>query len=44
VAGDKRDLVLLRRLRDQGKPVVAVFLLGRPLWANTRINASYAAG
>ncbi|WP_028006706.1 glycoside hydrolase family 3 protein [Solimonas flava] len=41
-AGDKRDLALLRRLRDAGIPVVSVFLSGRPLWVNPEINASQA--
>ncbi len=40
--GDTRDLLLLRRLKDQGVPVVAVFLSGRPLWVNPYINASDA--
>src|SRR5262249_32689717 len=38
--GDKRDLSLLRRLRAEQVPVVAVFLSGRPLWVNAEINAS----
>ena len=40
--GDDRDLDLLRRLRGQGVPVVAVFLTGRPLWMNREINAADA--
>lgn len=40
--GDDRDLNLLRHLRAQGIPVVAVFLTGRPLWVNREINASDA--
>ncbi|MCX7512283.1 glycoside hydrolase family 3 protein [Frateuria hangzhouensis] len=40
--GDDHDLELLRRLRGQGVPVVAVFLTGRPLWMNREINASDA--
>jgi beta-glucosidase len=40
--GDKPDLKLLRTLRAQGIPVVAVFLSGRPLWVNSEINASDA--
>jgi beta-glucosidase len=40
--GDDHDLELLRRLRGQGIPVVAVFLSGRPLWMNREINASDA--
>lgn len=41
-AGDKHELHLLRRLRSQGVPTVAVFLSGRPLWVNPEINASDA--
>ncbi|HEY6823130.1 MAG TPA: glycoside hydrolase family 3 protein, partial [Steroidobacteraceae bacterium] len=37
---DKHDLALLRRLRDQNIPVVAVFLSGRPLWINAELNAA----
>jgi beta-glucosidase len=40
--GAKPDLALLRRLREQDLPVVAVFLSGRPLWVNPEINASDA--
>jgi beta-glucosidase len=40
--GDKSDLELLRKLRGQGVPVVAVFLSGRPLWVNPHINVSDA--
>ncbi len=40
--GDKRDLALLRRLKQQGIPVVTVFLSGRPLWVNPELNASDA--
>ena len=40
--GSKTDLTLLRRLRAQHIPVVAVFLSGRPLWTNPEINASDA--
>ena len=35
-------LALMRRLRAQNIPVVAVFLSGRPLWMNREINASNA--
>ena len=38
--GNKHDLALLRRLRMQDIPVVAVFLSGRPLWVNAELNAS----
>lgn len=41
-AEDKSDLEMLRRLKAQGIPVVAVFLSGRPLWVNAEINASDA--
>ena len=40
--GASRDLELLRRLKQAGIPVVAVFLSGRPLWVNREINASNA--
>jgi len=40
--GDDRDLQLLRRLKNEGIPVVSVFLSGRPLWMNREINASDA--
>jgi beta-glucosidase len=39
-AADKHDLALLRRLRSQDVPVVAVLLSGRPLWVNAEINAA----
>ena len=35
-------LAILRRLKAAGVPTVAVFLSGRPLWANPEINASDA--
>jgi beta-glucosidase len=40
--GAARDLALLRKLKADGIPVVAVFLSGRPLWVNREINASDA--
>ncbi len=40
--GKERDLALLRRLKAQGIPVVAVFLSGRPLWMNREINTADA--
>jgi beta-glucosidase len=40
--GDTRDLALLKSLKAQGVPVVAVFLSGRPLFVNPEINASDA--
>ena len=36
------DLDLIKRLKQEGIPVVAVFLSGRPLWVNREINASDA--
>lgn len=39
---DKGDLALLRKLKADGIPVVAVFLSGRPLWVNAELNASDA--
>lgn len=38
----KQDLALLKKLKDQGIPVVAVFLSGRPMWVNPELNASDA--
>ncbi len=35
-------LALLRRLKEQGIPVVSVFLSGRPMWVNPELNASTA--
>jgi len=40
--GDDADLELIRKLKADGIPVVAVFLSGRPLWVNREINASDA--
>jgi beta-glucosidase len=40
--GDDTDLALIRRLKAEGIPVVAVFLSGRPLWVNREINAADA--
>lgn len=40
--GDKQDLALLKSLKKQGVPTVAVFITGRPLWTNPEINASDA--
>lgn len=40
--GDDHDLELIRHLRCEGVPVVAVFLSGRPLWMNREINAADA--
>ena len=40
--GNKKDLALLKRLKQQGIPVVAVFISGRPMWVNAELNASDA--
>ncbi|GGD70390.1 glycoside hydrolase family 3 protein [Lacimicrobium alkaliphilum] len=40
--GNKRDLALLRKLKQQNIPVVSVFLSGRPMWVNPELNASDA--
>lgn len=40
--GDDHDLEVIRHLRGEGIPVVAVFLSGRPLWMNREINAADA--
>ncbi|HEV2865413.1 MAG TPA: glycoside hydrolase family 3 C-terminal domain-containing protein, partial [Allosphingosinicella sp.] len=39
---DKSHLELMRRLRSEGIPVVAVFLSGRPMWVNPELNAADA--
>lgn len=41
-SGNETDLALLKRLKADGIPVVAVFLSGRPLWVNREINAADA--
>jgi beta-glucosidase len=40
--GNDEHLALMRKLRAEKIPVVAVFLSGRPLWMNREINASNA--
>ncbi|MBO9715851.1 MAG: exo 1,3/1,4-beta-D-glucan glucohydrolase [Pseudoxanthomonas sp.] len=40
--GNDSDLELIRKLKADGIPVVAVFLSGRPLWMNREINAADA--
>ncbi|MFC3656827.1 glycoside hydrolase family 3 protein [Xanthomonas hyacinthi] len=40
--GDDSDLQLIKKLKAEGIPVVAVFLSGRPLWVNREINAADA--
>jgi beta-glucosidase len=37
-----QDLELMRSLKQQGIPVVAVFLTGRPLWVDAALEASDA--
>ena len=39
---DEQGLALMRQLRDQGIPTVAVLLTGRPLWINAELNAANA--
>lgn len=40
--GNKTALALLKSLKQQGIPVVSVFLSGRPLWVNPELNQSDA--
>jgi beta-glucosidase len=40
--GNDEHLALIRKLRADKIPVIAVFLSGRPLWMNREINASNA--
>jgi beta-glucosidase len=40
--GDDTDLKLLKQLKAQGIPVVALFITGRPLWLNRELNAADA--
>lgn len=40
--GKSGDLEIIRQLKADGIPVVAVFLSGRPLWLNREINAADA--
>lgn len=40
--GSHDDLELMRELKAQGIPVVAIMLTGRPLWVNPEINAADA--
>ncbi|MCW0459431.1 hypothetical protein NB717_000499 [Xanthomonas sacchari] len=40
--GDDTDLALIKRLKADGIPVVAVFFSGRPLWVNRELNAADA--
>ena len=41
-AGDTSDLDLLKKLKADGIPVVALFITGRPMWVNRELNASDA--
>lgn len=41
-AGNTASLELLRRLKAEGIPVVALFITGRPMWINRELNASDA--
>jgi beta-glucosidase len=41
-AGKNSDQQLLQRLKQDGIPVVTVFLSGRPLWVNPELNRSDA--
>ena len=41
-AEDGENLALLKSFQNQGIPVVAVFLSGRPMWVNPLLNASDA--
>lgn len=40
--GHSRDLATIKSLKDQGIPVVTVFMTGRPRWVNSEMNASDA--
>ncbi|HYM43866.1 MAG TPA: glycoside hydrolase family 3 protein [Steroidobacteraceae bacterium] len=39
-SGEQRDLELLRHLKAQGVPVVAILLSGRPLWIEAELEAA----
>jgi len=40
--GNKRDLALLKQMKEKGVPIVSIFLSGRPMWVNKELNASDA--
>lgn len=40
--GNATDLALLQKLKEQGIPVVTLFISGRPMWVNPELNASDA--
>ncbi len=39
---DKESVALLEELKSAGKPVVSVFISGRPMWVNLELNHSNA--
>ncbi|MEN0036173.1 MAG: glycoside hydrolase family 3 N-terminal domain-containing protein [Cellvibrio sp.] len=41
-AGDTSDLDLLKKLKAEDIPVVALFITGRPMWINRELNSSDA--
>jgi beta-glucosidase len=40
--GIKHNIALLTKLKQQGIPVVSLFISGRPMWVNAELNASDA--
>lgn len=40
--GNKRALALLHKMKNDGIPVVSLFISGRPMWVNAELNASDA--
>jgi len=38
--GDKSSIALLKQFKQQGIPVVSLFISGRPMWVNAELNAS----
>ncbi|WP_426369058.1 glycoside hydrolase family 3 protein [Pseudocolwellia sp. HL-MZ7] len=41
-SNNKKSLALLKQFKQQGIPVVSIFITGRPMWVNAEINASDA--
>ncbi len=41
-SNNKKSLALLKKFKQQGIPVVSIFITGRPMWVNAEINASDA--
>ena len=39
---NKKPLALLKKFKQQGIPVVSLFISGRPMWVNAELNASDA--